>query len=164
MLAMDLCLTVLFVSIFTAALSQKADVAGLRRVEDQMRQLAMTVSQSQGIGSDELHKFRRELLHVVDGKADGKHVAALVDQKVNVVDMNEALNKLSAAIQTNSFNNTSSVKEDRVEVINKELMALHSRMNAEYVFVFCFQTQCCVQCFVVDCFFPFSSSFAPFYV
>ena len=138
MLAMDLCLTVLFVSIFTA-LSQKADVAGLRRVEDQMRQLAMTVSQSQGIGSDELHKFRRELLHVVDGKADGKHVAALVDQKVNVVDMNEALNKLSAAIQTNSFNNTSSVKEDRVEVINKELMALHSRMNAEYVFVFVFK-------------------------
>jgi hypothetical protein len=113
------------------ALTQKADITALRRVEDQMRQLAMSVSKSQGISSDELHKFRREILSVVDGKADGKHVAALVDQKVNVVDMNDALSKLSSAIQTNSFNGKSVVKEERLEALNNDLMALHSRINAE---------------------------------
>ena len=113
------------------ALTAKADVSSVRRLEDQVRQLAGEISRGQGISSEELHKFRREMIAAVDGKADGKHVAALVDQKVSVNDMNEALSRMSSAINTNAETASRGVDVEKVEALSNEVQTLHQRMSTE---------------------------------
>ena len=112
-------------------LTTKADVVALRRIEDQVRQLAGEVSRGQGVSSEELTRFRREILAAVDSKADGKHVAALVDQKVSVQDMNDALSRMSQAINTTAEKASNSVDEERVQELNVQVQTLHQRMSTE---------------------------------
>ena len=101
-------------------------------MEEQLRQLASNMARGMGVGHDEMHKFRREVMAAVDGKADGKHVAALVDQKVSVADMNDALARLSDAINTNTATAAANtVDPTSIEALAAELQSLHQRVGAE---------------------------------
>jgi hypothetical protein len=115
------------------ALAAKADAAAVARLEDQLRSLASNVARGVGVSGDDMHKFRRELLAAVDAKADGKHVAALCDQKVDVADMNAALGKLSEAINANTRAAGLPTSEQAAanEQLSGELQLVHKRLNAE---------------------------------
>ena len=108
-------------------MSSKADVTMLKSVESQLRQLASEVNKSQGGSAEELHRIRREVMAAMDGKADGRHVAALVDQKVSVSDMNEALGRLSKAINATALEASTSVGEEEMSRLSGEVASLHQR-------------------------------------
>jgi hypothetical protein len=112
-------------------ISLKADVTQLKNVESQLRQLASEVNKSSGGSAEELHRLRREVMSAVNAKADGRHVAALVDQKVSVVDMNEALSRMSKAISANALEASTSVGEEEMSRLSGEVATLHQRMSTE---------------------------------
>ena len=87
-----------------------------------------------GVGAEDMQKFRREIMEAVHAKADGKHVAALCDQKVDITDMNQALGKLSEAINDNtrSVKATNSAEQAAAtEALSSEIKAVQKRLNAE---------------------------------